>query len=155
MDYAVTISTQHSHTSPNHPAMTAMHLTKGRLVGGWIWFPPGSAGLLRVQVWRSLNQLAPSVGGQWYRGDDCVLPLYIGYTLSTHPLDVVVRTWNASTTYDHECTVSLFLDNPGHRSDPELTKIRQAIEAWAQRVKRIVEPPTTKRQRTEKWIKAQ
>lgn len=110
MDYLTTITTEHSTFTRSAPKRTVLELTRGRLSGGWIYFPSGPAGLLHAIILRASHQLAPVDREQSYRLDDVIANLSIGYDLEQPPFQVTVATWNDSIIYDHTLTVSLTLD---------------------------------------------
>lgn len=87
-----------------------MALTRGRLCGGWVYFPSGPAGTLYLQVRRGLNQILPSNPDGAYNLDDIRVNFYLDVVLSQPPYEVSILTWNTSTSYDHTLTLALFLD---------------------------------------------
>lgn len=110
MDYVVRIKTAHSTYTHDAPLVTPLHLTRGRLVGGWVHFPPGPAGLLHLRVTRGIHQILPFNNGQDYALDDAVAPLLVNHLLDQPPFTLNIQTWNESTTIDHTLSVCLFLE---------------------------------------------
>jgi hypothetical protein len=92
------------------PLTTIIKLTRGRLVGGSIYFPSGPAGKLHFIARIGLHQIIPFNTGQNLRLDDCVLPLSIGIDLLEPPYEIVCETWNDSTLYDHALTLVLNIE---------------------------------------------
>ncbi len=110
MDYAVQITTAHTVYTAAAPMRTVVKLSRGRLTGGWIYFPSGPAGLLHLKLLRVTHQFAPFDPQQDYSLDDVIAPLSLGFDLDQPPFQVTIATWNDSTTYDHTLTISLTLD---------------------------------------------
>jgi len=110
MDYLRRITTEHSVYTEAKPKRTIMPMTKGRIVGGWIYFPSGPAGTLHIAVLRGIHQLCPIDPGNNYALDDCVVALFINLEINQPPLNLEVLTWNDSTTYNHTLTFCVFLD---------------------------------------------
>ena len=119
MDYAITITTEHSTYTQSAPKRTALKLTRGRLAGGWLHFPPGPAGKLHIQIWQANHQIAPATPGESYALDDAIAPLDLSQDLDQKPYTIYIHTWNTSTTYDHACTVSLYLRTPPKKQTPK------------------------------------
>jgi len=119
MDYLRHITTEHSTYTEAAPKQTVMLITKGRIVGGWLFFPSGPAGTLHVVVRRGIHQVFPVDPGNSYALDDCVIPLFGGVEITQPPLQLEIITWNTSTTYNHTLTLCLFLDP---FSDPRTRK---------------------------------
>ncbi len=110
MDYAVKIDTEHSDYTRSAPKRTVLQMTRGRLAGGWIYYPSGPAGLLHLTILRAKHQIAPVDPQQNYALDDAIMPLSLGFDLDQPPFQLTIATWNDSTTYDHTLTISLTLD---------------------------------------------
>ena len=109
MDFVYKIDTP-ANTSADDPKITSVKLTRGRLVGGFIYFPCGPAGLLHFIAKIGVHQIIPFNVGQSYAMDDCVIPIHCGIDLLEPPFEIHLITWNTSTLYTHTLTVGLFLD---------------------------------------------
>lgn len=96
-------------TPKNTPESTALktevRLTEGLLHGGWIYFPPGSSGLLHCQIFRENIQIAPGNRGASFNMADVLVPFKVALQLDQPPLYITILTWNLSTLYDHSLTV--------------------------------------------------
>ena len=92
------------------PLQTTIKLTRGRLSGGSIYFPPGPAGKLHFLARVGVHQIIPFNAGQNIRLDDCVLPLSVGIDLLEPPYELLCETWNDSTLYAHVLTLILHLE---------------------------------------------
>lgn len=110
MDYAVKIDTAHSVYTRAAPKLTTLQMSRGRLAGGWIYFPSGPAGLLHLIILRAKFQITPVNQHQSYALDDVMVPLHLGIDLDQPPYQITILTWNDSTQYDHTLTLSLTLD---------------------------------------------
>jgi len=115
MDFLKYISTP-ANTKETAPLSTILRLTKGRLTGGFIYFPTGPAGLLHFKAQIGVHQIVPFNTGEDYSLDGCLAPFHIKIDLLQPPFYVECITWNESTTYDHALTVCFFLD-PLKRKD--------------------------------------
>lgn len=114
MDYQVYINTP-KETPETAPLKTEIYLTKGRLYGGWIYFPYGPAGVLHFQLFRGEQLIAPANKGASYNLDDAVIPLSLEIELEEPPYFLTARTWNTSASYDHALSLALFLkENQGN-----------------------------------------
>ncbi len=109
MDILQYISTPRNTTESN-PLVTTVKLTKGRLTGGALYFPPGPAGKLHFIARIGVHQIIPFNTGQNIRLDDCVFPFSLGFDLLEPPFELDCETWNDSTLYDHVLTLVLNLD---------------------------------------------
>lgn len=108
MDFSEYIITP-KNTASGAGLETKLILTRGVLNGGFIYFPTGPAGLLHVQIFHGDMQLAPANSGASFNLDNAVIPIGIFFTLDVPPYQVIIKTWNESTLYDHACTVALWL----------------------------------------------
>jgi len=109
MDYVVYISTPKENKEAN-PKTTTLQLSRGRLSGGFLYFPRGPSGYLHFIARIGVHQIAPFNAGESYRLNGCVVPLHLDIDLSQPPYHIDCVTWNDSTTYAHVLTVGFFLD---------------------------------------------
>ena len=126
MDFSKYISTPAGQTEAN-PLVTRLKLTKGRLVGGFLYFPPGPSGMLHFVARIGLHQILPFNTGENLRLNDAVFPFLIGIDLSQPPYLLDLITWNDSTLYDHALTVSFSFD-PALAPGYDITDLKHAIE---------------------------
>lgn len=108
MDFVKYIGTP-KNTEASDPLVTTLKLTKGRLTGGFLYFPPGPAGTLHFLARIGVHQIIPFNSGEGYRLDDCIVPFHLNIELSSPPFFIDLVTWNTSTLYDHALTVGFFL----------------------------------------------
>jgi len=109
MDYITYVSTP-KNTEEGSPLITAVRLSRGRLSGGFIFFPQGPSGYLHLIVKIGIHQILPYNTGQSYRLNNCIIPIHLDLDLFSPPYKINIITWNDSTEYDHALTVGLFLD---------------------------------------------
>lgn len=112
MDFLKYISTDKKY-SESDPLITRLKLTRGRLAGGFLFFPSGPAGELHFLARIGVHQILPFNTGQNYNLDDCVIPLSLGIDLDEPPYYVDCVTWNDSGSLPHALTVCFFLDSRG------------------------------------------
>lgn len=129
MDITQYISTP-KNTPSSDPLRTDIKLTKGRLIGGALYFPSGPAGKLHFIALVGIAQVIPFNTGQNIALDDCVIPLSLGFDLNEEPYILTCNTWNESTLYDHALTLVLHLD-PDKVETPDLQTIVERF--WALR----------------------
>lgn len=109
MDFVKYISTPED-TTESDPLVTTLKLTKGRLTGGFLYFPPGPAGVLHFYARMGVHQILPFNTDEDFRLDDCVIPFTLGINLVEPPFSVDIITWNDSTQYPHILTVCFSLE---------------------------------------------
>ena len=107
MDFLQYISTATSYGA-NNPLVSPIKLTRGRLTGGFVYFPAGPAGVLHFLARIGVHQIIPFNTGENYRLDDCVVPFHLAIDLLEPPYRVDCVTWNDSTSYPHALTVCFF-----------------------------------------------
>jgi len=112
MDFLSYISTGVEY-SEDAPLITPLYLTKGRLTGGFLFFPSGPAGTLHFLARVGLHQILPFNQGENFRLDDCVVPFSLGIDLLEPPYNVDLVTWNDSTVWPHALSVCFFLAPSG------------------------------------------
>lgn len=109
MDYVCYISTP-ANTPETSPIKTTLKLSKGRLVGGFLYFPRGPSGYLHFEAYIASWKILPFNRDQTYRLNGCVVPLYLNIDFFEPPFEIDFFTWNDSETYAHVMTVGIFLD---------------------------------------------
>lgn len=122
MDFLKYISTDKKY-GENDPLVTPLKLTKGRLTGGFVYFPTGPAGLLHFLARIGIHQIIPFNTGQNYRLNHCVVPFHLAIDLHEPPFEVDCITWNDSTQYSHALTVCFFLE-PSFRNKFDLETLK-------------------------------
>lgn len=109
MDFIAYINTLTTDTEGS-PKTTSIHLTSGRLTGGFLYFPRGPSGYLHFIAKIGTHQIVPYNVGQTYRLNGCVVPLHLDIDFFKPPFVIDCLTWNDSTEHDHVLTVGFFLD---------------------------------------------
>lgn len=115
MDFLAYISTP-KNTPESSPLVTELRLTRGRLTGGFLYFPSGPAGTLHFYARIGVHQILPFNTGQNFLLDDCVVPFTLGIDLVEPPFSVDCITWNDSTLYAHALTVCFSLYPKGKKN---------------------------------------
>ena len=108
MDFLAYISTP-KNTLEIPGQILKLHLTRGRLTGGFLYFPSGPAGTLHFLARIAGHQIIPFSPGESYRLDDCVIPFSLGIDLLEPPFFVDCVTWNDSNSHAHVLTVCFFV----------------------------------------------
>jgi len=116
MDYYKKITTPEATTETN-PLVSQFKVTKGYIRGGFLYFPPGSAGLLHVSLSLGLHQILPANQGEYVRADNRVLPIDFFQLIDQPPLEITITTWNESTTYEHSVDICLFLHTKDYEEE--------------------------------------
>jgi len=114
VDFVKYITTP-ANTAENAPQITTIKLTRGKLTGGWIYFPSGPAGLLHFFARIGIHQLVPFSTGENLRLDNCLAPLSLGIEIQEPPFEIDCVTWNTSTDYAHALTVCFSLEPIGKK----------------------------------------
>lgn len=93
----------------SHPQVTPIKLFKGLIYHVELYFPPGSSGLMGVQLSAGGHQMYPFNRESWFIGDD-VLFKYDDleyFTISTSQLDII--TYNVDSQFSHEVMINIGL----------------------------------------------
>ncbi len=125
MDFSAYISTP-KNTTEVDPKITPLTLTRGRLIGGFLYFPSGPAGLLHFLARAGGHQFLPFTPGESFRLDDCVIPFSLDIDILEPPFIIDVVTWNDSNNHAHALTVCFFLA-PSLRKKDLISKIKNAF----------------------------
>lgn len=125
MDFLYYISTPKN--TPSIPGQVLkVHLTRGRLTGGFLFFPSGPAGKLHFLARLCGHQMLPFSPGENYRLDDCVVPFSLEIDMLEPPFDLDIVTWNDSNNHAHALTVCFFL-SPAPRKRHLIASIKNAF----------------------------
>ena len=126
MDFVKYISTP-KNTAESDPLITTLKLTKGRLTGGFLYFPSGPAGTLHFLARMSVHQILPYNTDEDFRLDDCVIPFTLGVNLVEPPFSIDLVTWNNSTQYPHVLTICFSLE-PQEKKELDLKSLISELE---------------------------
>lgn len=109
MIYGGVISTP-ANTAASSPVKTVYQVTEGIVYHLEVIFPPGSCGLLHVQVFDASYQMFPTTLGESFSGDNYPFKLDVLYAKDDSPFQFTVVTWNLDDTYSHDVSVFLSLE---------------------------------------------
>jgi hypothetical protein len=131
VDFTKYISTP-ANTTEAAPLITRLKLTKGRLTGGFVYFPYGPAGTLHFLARIGIHQILPFNTGENFRLDDAVIPFNLGINLIHPPFSIDLVTWNDSSTYAHALTVGFYLDpDPKYDYTPiTMDDLKNVVEGY-------------------------
>lgn len=96
-----------ANTLESDPLRSRLTVTRGRLRGGWVYFPYGPAGELHLQIKVGIHQIFPFNPDSDLALDDAVVPLDFCLEIDTPPYSVDIYTWNDDADNDHTLTVCL------------------------------------------------
>ena len=109
MDYVCYIETP-ANTQEAAPVKTTLKLSRGRLTGGFLYFPRGPSGYLHFKAFVGTWQILPFNKDHSYRLNGCTIPLYLNIDFFEPPYLIDFITWNDSEDYDHVMSAGIFLD---------------------------------------------
>lgn len=106
MIFSLTVSTP-ANTVKTDVLRTPIKLFLGLIYHVEIYFPPGSWGLLGVQLHAGGHQLYPYNNGGWFYGEDMLFKYddLEYFTISTAQMDIV--TYNLDEQFDHKVMVNI------------------------------------------------
>ena len=104
MIYGGTILTP-MNTPATAPLKSIFYCTAGMIYVVKIYFPPGSSGLLHAQICDADFQIFPTTIGQSFSGDNLSLSFDETYDKNNPPYELIIKSWNIDTDYDHELSV--------------------------------------------------
>lgn len=100
MVFASTITTPITATAAS-PLETPLKVSKGLVYFTRVYFPPGSAGRLHLQIFDGAYQLLPASVGEDFAGNNVVFKDDDIYVKESAPFEFQIRTWNLDDTYAH------------------------------------------------------
>ncbi len=125
MDFSAYISTP-KNTDALTPKITTLNLTRGRLNGGFLYFPSGPAGMLHVLARVGGHQILPFTPGESFRLDDCTISFSLGIDILESPFNIDIITWNDSNNHAHVLTICFYL-TPSSRKKHLIKTIKNAF----------------------------
>ena len=108
MIYVANISTP-ANTAKAAMLRTRIVVTKGLVYKVEFYFPAGSAGLMGVAVFDGLYQVWPSSVGEFFLGENQIIPFEDMYLVESAPFEFVCYTYNLDDTYAHAVSVRIGL----------------------------------------------
>jgi len=106
MIYVFDITTT-KNTSSSNKKKTVLRMEQGIIYKIEISFPPGSAGLLHLQINDALHQVWPTNEGASFSGDNVEIDFENEYPLIAPPYELSAYTWNEDELWDHDVTIRL------------------------------------------------
>jgi len=113
-------------TTESAPLISRLKLTKGRLTGGFLYFPSGPAGTLHFLARIGIHQILPFNTGENFRLDDTLINFSIHIDLTEPPFVIDLVTWNDSISFAHVLSVCFFLD-PASENRYNLEKLKELL----------------------------
>lgn len=86
---------------------TILGVAKGLIHRLEFYFPPGSSGLLNLQLFDGTYQVAPIGYGEGFKGDNVLLAYDEIYFKLNPPFQFIIKTWNTSTRFSHQVLVRI------------------------------------------------
>jgi len=96
-----------ANTSKLIPKETLFKCVKGLVYKLSLFFPPGSRGLMGVQVFDANYQVYPTTVGEWFVGDNIHYNFDDTYFKNAEPFNFIIKTHNLDDLYDHELIVQI------------------------------------------------
>ena len=96
-------------TPPTEPVRLRKGIRTGRIAELHVYFPPGCAGLVGVQVQHREHIIAPSDKGEWIKGDDVMWPWILDWTMHGGGNYVRLIGYNLDDTFSHEVLIAISL----------------------------------------------
>ena len=106
MLYAKSIKTD-ANTAKADAKITRFKVTNGVIYEVSIYFPPGCAGLVYIQIFEGGHQFIPSTEGQFLKGENFLLNIKEFYEIKNAPRYITVKTWNLDEVYNHTIEVMI------------------------------------------------
>ena len=89
------------------PLKTALKVSCGLVYKVEVAFPPGSAGLLKCQIYDGGFQVWPSTSGEFFATDNFCITFDDTYLKLSEPYQFDIYTWNEDEIYAHGLTVRI------------------------------------------------
>jgi len=108
MIYIYEITTP-SNTPKESKQKTVLQLEKGIIKSVEVFFPPGPAGLLKVQICQGVHQVFPKNTDGYFSSDHETIKYNDEYALLEPPYQLEAYTWNEDDTYAHMCQIRFLI----------------------------------------------
>ena len=96
---------------PNTPEaeaiLTEIDLQKGMIDSVYVTFPPGSVGLLHLQLFIHGEQVSPWNKTGSLIGNDVTIQALKDYVLDQPPYRIIAKLWNLDDTYPHKVLLDI------------------------------------------------
>ena len=107
MQYAKAITVP-ANTLASAPQRDIIPINKGLINRVFIYFPPGSAGLLHIKVLDSTFQLYPSSLGETLWGDNIPFDFDDTYLKESEPYELIIESYNEDDYYAHKALIIIY-----------------------------------------------
>jgi len=101
-----------ANTSVSAPAILDVRLTAGTLERVEVFFPPGLAGLVYIQILHGLHQLVPYNPGGYLAGDNQRYVIDEAYELAAAPYTLRVVGFSDDDTFDQPVEICFLVRRP-------------------------------------------
>jgi len=108
MIYIYEITTP-SNTPETSKQKTVLQLEKGIIKRIDVFFPPGPAGLLKVQICQGIHQVFPKNTDGYFASEFETISYDDEYAILEPPYQLEAYTWNEDDTYDHMCQIRFLI----------------------------------------------
>lgn len=115
MDYKAAFTVP-SNTLASAPHTEDLILAIGTINKIYMLWPPGSVGMVHLQIYHLEHQLYPTTPGASYIGHDTEITIRDRYNLLDEPPRLTLVGWSPGTSYDHTVHVSFTL-TPLHKGN--------------------------------------
>ena len=87
--------------------LTEIDLQKGVIKSIYVTFPPGSVGLLHLQLFIHGEQISPWNKTGSLTGNDTTIQAVKDYVLDQPPYTLIAKLWNLDDTYSHSVLLDI------------------------------------------------
>lgn len=106
--YSLDITTD-ANTAEASKKLTQMKVNDGVIHKIDIVFPPGCAGLVKMQMLDGGHQFVSSTEGQYLSGDSETINIPEFYEIEGGTRNITIKTWNLDDTYPHTIQVRIYI----------------------------------------------
>ncbi len=107
MSYYSKVITVPKNTSQNNPFKDTLDIQFGVIHRVHVSIPSGHAGLTGVRLLKSIHQIAPTSGSEWFTGDDSKIEYNEYIEIPEGPFSLNIEAYNEDDTYDHTFIVGV------------------------------------------------
>lgn len=94
------------------PAVAEVEVCFGTITEFYRLFPPGCAGMVRMQVFHQTRQIFPTSPGESYIGDGSEVLGLAGVGVDEPPTILELRAWSPGSTYQHIIYCEFYIARP-------------------------------------------
>lgn len=99
-------------TSAAAPATAEVEVCFGTIGEFYRLFPPGCAGMVRLQIFHQTRQIFPTTPGESYIGDGSEILGLAGVVIDEPPTVLELRAWSPGSAYQHILYVEFYIATP-------------------------------------------